>query len=157
MRTMVAAAILICLSGSSAWAQTATPDLSKGIYASAADVAAVVKKVGDVPNGNGRIIQLAPYNVAIEHRMPAKQGASVHEKEAELFYIIDGSATIVTGGKLIDEKRNGDNLTGTGIEGGTPQRLSKGDFIMVPPGVPHWFSNVDSPLTQMSLHLPMAK
>ena len=45
--------------------------------------------------------------------------ASVHEKEAELFYVIDGSGTLVTGGKLVGETRtNADNLAGTAIEGG---------------------------------------
>ncbi len=44
--------------------------------------------------------------------------AAVHEKEAELFYVIDGSATLITGGKLVNEKRtNAENLTGTAIEG----------------------------------------
>src|SRR5205807_9242109 len=59
--------------------------------------------------------------------------ASVHENEAELMYVIEGSGTIVAGGKLKDEKRtNPTNLSGSGIEGGTPQPFAKGEFIIVP-------------------------
>jgi quercetin dioxygenase-like cupin family protein len=41
----------------------------------------------------------------------------------------------------------------TRIVGGTSQRVAKGDFMLVPQGVPHWFSAVDGSVTLMSLHL----
>jgi mannose-6-phosphate isomerase-like protein (cupin superfamily) len=81
--------------------------------------------------------------------------AAVHEKEAELFYVVDGAGTLVTGGKLTAESRtNAENLSGSGIEGGKSQRVSKGDFIMVPENTPHWFSAIEGTLTLMSIHLP---
>jgi mannose-6-phosphate isomerase-like protein (cupin superfamily) len=83
------------------------------------------------------------------------QGAAIHDKDAELFYIIDGTTTIVTGGKLVDPTRNGDNVAGKSIDGGTSQALAKGDFVLVPAGVPHQFTNITGTLTQMALHLPM--
>ena len=43
----------------------------------------------------------------------------------------------MTGGKLVNEKRNGDNLSGTGIEGGMPRQIAKGDFVMVPENTAH--------------------
>ena len=102
------------------------------------------------------MIQLAPYNVSLEYRA-AVANAAVHETEAELFYVVDGSATLVTGGKLTKENRtNAANLTGSGIEGGMSRRVAKGDFIMVPEGVPHWFSAIDGTIVLMSLHLPHA-
>ena len=102
------------------------------------------------------MIQLAPYNVSLEYRA-AVANAAVHETEAELFYVIDGAATLVTGGKLTaDATRNGANLTGKGIEGGTSRKVAKGDFIMVPETVPHWFSAIDGTVVLMSLHLPHA-
>jgi quercetin dioxygenase-like cupin family protein len=68
---------------------------------------------------------------------------------------------MITGGKLTEEKRNGENLTGTGIEGGTPRTIGKGDFIVVPENTAHWFSKIDGTLVLMSLHvkrpLPAAK
>jgi mannose-6-phosphate isomerase-like protein (cupin superfamily) len=129
--------------------------------ASSADVAALVTKAkSERKEGQALIaqplLQLAPYNVSLEYRA-AVANAAVHEREAELFYVIDGSATIVTGGKLADEKRtNAENLSGTGITGGTPRRIAKGDFIMVPENTPHWFSTIDGSITLMSLHLPRA-
>ncbi len=47
-----------------------------------------------------------------------------------MIYVIDGACTFVTGGKLAGEKRtNATNLNGTGIDGGTPRRIAKGDYI----------------------------
>ena len=105
--------------------------------------------------GNGNLIRLAPYNVNMELRKMG-QAASVHETEAELFFVIDGAGTLVTGGKLMEERRtNAENLSGTGIEGGVTKRVSKGDWILVPAGEPHQFPAVEaSGLRLMSLHLP---
>jgi quercetin dioxygenase-like cupin family protein len=62
---------------------------------------------------------------------------------------------VVTGGALVKSSRtNADNLTGTGIEGGVSQHVTKGDFVMVPENTPHWFSAIEGSLTLMSLHLP---
>jgi mannose-6-phosphate isomerase-like protein (cupin superfamily) len=135
------------------------PDLTKGMYMSAKDVTAAVAaaaaKQGTNPNGPTRVFQLAPFNVNIEHRIAVPQGAAIHDKDAELFYIMDGTATVVTGGKLVDATRNGDNMAGKSIEGGTSQAIGKGDFVLVPAGVPHQFTNIQGTLTQMALHLPM--
>jgi len=126
---------------------------------SASDVTALIAKAkaerkGDQALLAQSIIQLAPYNVSLEYRA-AVANAAVHETEAELFYVIDGSATLVTGGKLTNENRtNAANLSGSGIEGGVSRRVAKGDFIMVPEGTPHWFSAIDGTVVLMSLHLP---
>jgi len=136
------------------------PDMTKGAYMSAADAAAAVgataSKQGTNPNAVTRILRLGPYTVNIEHRLPLTQAAAVHDKDAELFYVIDGSATLVTGGQLVSPTRNGDNLTGTAIQGGTSQKMSKGDFMLIPQGVPHWITNVQGSFTPMTLHLPMS-
>ena len=49
------------------------------------------------------ILRLAPYNASLEYRA-AVGPAAIHEKDAEFFYVIDGTATMMTGGKLT--KRN---------------------------------------------------
>jgi hypothetical protein len=71
-----------------------------------------------------------------------------------MFYVIDGSGTLITGGKLVGETKNGDNLSGTAIEGGTPQAVAKGDFIIVPENTGHSFSEIKSTLVLMSFHVP---
>jgi mannose-6-phosphate isomerase-like protein (cupin superfamily) len=119
----------------------------------AADLAAIIAQQPKDANGFQPFIELAPYSVGMEHRIKP-QGAAVHEHDAELFYVIDGSGDLVTGGKLIGETRTNEaNLSGTGIQGGTTRKVSKGDWIIVPEGVPHQFPNVTG-LTLMSVHLP---
>jgi mannose-6-phosphate isomerase-like protein (cupin superfamily) len=95
--------------------------------------------------------------VNVERRLPQPQGASVHEAQAELFYVIDGSATLLTGGKLTGETRNGTNLQGKAIEGGTAQKFGRGDFMIVPSGVAHQFVDIQSPVAVMSMYLPDTK
>ena len=161
MRIAIVALVLAALVSLSMWAQQpagqrqnqAAPPLQGG-QVTAADLAAIVAKQPKDRNGNQTFMQLAPFNVNMEHRVNIPQNASIHDKEAELFYVIAGGGTIVTGGKLINPTKNGDNSTGSGVEGGTAKKLSKGDFVLVPEGVPHWFSVIDGELTMMSLHLP---
>ncbi len=133
------------------------PDIT---YRSAADVAALVAKAKAqndtkaAPTISQPILRLAPYSTNLEYRASVGP-ASVHLKEAEMFYVIDGSGTLVTGGKLTNEKQqNADNLTGTGIENGHAQAMNKGDFAIVPQGTPHWFSEIKQTLVLMSLHVP---
>src|SRR6185437_12218584 len=84
--------------------------------------------------------------------------AAVHVHEDEFFYVIDGSGTLVTGGKLVHPKQtNAENLSGDSIEGGTAVTVTKGDFIVVPENTPHWFSRVNGHVTDMSLHVPGSK
>ena len=66
-----------------------------------------------------------------------------------IFYIIEGSATFVTGGTIIDPKIDkpitpwaGEEIRGTAIEGGESHHLSKGDVMIVPQGVLHWFKEI---------------
>lgn len=157
MRTTMLAIALVIVLSLSIWAQqrqNQAPPQQGGVI-TAADFAAIVAKQPKDRNGNATFLQLAPYNVNMEHRVNMPQNASIHDKEAELFYVVDGGGTIVTGGKLTNASRqNADNSTGSGIEGGTSKKIAKGDFILVPEGTPHWFSAIDGELTLMSLHLP---
>jgi len=163
MRTLTLVGVLVLLSFSAVAQQPAPPaqppqpptDPTKAAYMSAKDFAAAIAKQPTDRNGNVRIFNLAPYNVGVEHRMPGPQNAAIHDKDAELFYIIDGAATIVTGGKIVNPTRpNPNNTNGTAIEGGVSQVLGKGDFVLVPEGVPHWFTDIKGSLTQIALHLP---
>ena len=142
------------------WSQT--PPTTK-LSSSASDVTAMIARAKaerkpDQANYIQQIVSLAPYTANLEYRVGGVNApASVHEKEAEIFYVVEGGGTLVTGGRLKDEKRtNADNLGGTGIDGGTPRRVGKGDFVMVPENTPHWFTGIDGTLVLMSIHLPHA-
>lgn len=151
-------AMIIIASPSFAQTQPAPTDRTKASVFSAADLAAALAKLSDErPSASVRVFSLAPYNVNVERRLPRPQGASLHEAQAELFYVIEGSATLLTGGMLTSPTRNGTNLSGPGIEGGTRQRFSKGDFLLVPSGVPHQFVDIDAPVQLMSIYLPNAQ
>jgi mannose-6-phosphate isomerase-like protein (cupin superfamily) len=151
-------AVLVSGTVTVAQAQAPSPASSRTMV-SASDVAAMIAKAKaerkDQPNIAQSMIQLAPYNVSLEYRASVGN-AAVHETEAELFYVVDGSATLVTGGTLTDSTRTGANLTGKGIQGGVSRKVAKGDFVMVPEGQPHWFSAIDGTVVLMSLHLPHA-
>ena len=158
MRIIAGSIVLVALLSLSIWAQqpagNAAPTAPAVKVVSASELAAIVAKQPTDKNANQAFIQLAPYNVNMEHRVIG-QAASVHEQDAELFYVIDGAGTLVTGGKLVDEKRTNEaNLTGTSIQGGVSRKVSKGDWIIVPEGVPHQFPAVEGNLTLMSVHLP---
>jgi mannose-6-phosphate isomerase-like protein (cupin superfamily) len=153
----IAISLVFTIVAVAAWAQQ--PAAPTKTYSSAADVAALLAKAkADHKDGQPtvaeNILHLAPYNANLEYRT-AVGPAAVHEREAELFYVLDGSATLVTGGKLANEKRtNAENLTGTGIEGGNAQAVAKGDVVIVPENTPHWFSQIDGTIVLMSLHVP---
>ena len=99
------------------------------------------------------LLALAPYGANLDYRAAVGPSA-IHKKYAEFFYVIEGSATLVTGGKLINEKSRGDDLVGTSLEGGSPRQIAKGDFVIVPEGTPHWFSSINGNIALMTFRLP---
>ncbi len=129
------------------------------LFASSSEVTALIAKVrASRKEGQNLvtapILSLAPYRASLEYR-PATAPASLHEKDAEMFYVIEGTGTIVTGGKLTDETRtNAANLSGTSIAGGNAQAFAKGDFIIVPENTPHQITPSGGPVFLMALHVP---
>jgi len=72
--------------------------------------------------------------------------SEIHTKDADIVYVLDGTATLVTGGTAVNSKPiAADEFRGEKIDGGETQLLSKGDVIIIPAGVPHWFKEVTNP------------
>jgi quercetin dioxygenase-like cupin family protein len=72
--------------------------------------------------------------------------AEIHALDTDIFYVVEGSATFITGGTAIGSKATAPNeMRGTGIEGGETRHLSKGDVLIIPKGMPHWFKAVEPP------------
>ena len=90
----------------------------------------------------GQIFKTATYAVSGSHRDKAGQ-VEVHDKETDIFYVTDGAATFLTGGTMVGGKDTspGQHL-GTDMKGGETHNLTKGDVMVVPAGMPHWFRNV---------------
>jgi glc operon protein GlcG len=72
--------------------------------------------------------------------------AEIHTKDADVIYVLDGSATFVTGGDAVDAKTTAaDELRGSAIRNGETRQIAKGDVVIVPHGVPHQFLEVTNP------------
>lgn len=74
--------------------------------------------------------------------------AEVHVLDTDVIYVQDGSATLVTGGTVVNGRTIEPNeIRGDSITGGEPRKLVKGDVIAVPNGTPHWFEEVKGTFT----------
>jgi mannose-6-phosphate isomerase-like protein (cupin superfamily) len=84
------------------------------------------------------IITNAEFKVIAARRdKPGK--SEVHVADTDIFIVIDGSATIVIGGKMTDPREESPGeIRGSGIEGGTPYLLERGVVLTVPRNTPHW-------------------
>jgi glc operon protein GlcG len=70
----------------------------------------------------------------------------VHTRDTDIAYVLQGSATLVTGGKAVGLEETGtEELRGRAIEGGETRRLDPGDVVVIPNGTPHWFKEVKAP------------
>jgi glc operon protein GlcG len=74
--------------------------------------------------------------------------AEVHDWETDVVYVLDGAATLVLGGTVVDPKvTEPGQIRGPRIEGGESRRIAKGDVLVIPAGVPHWFRDIQGPMT----------
>ncbi len=116
-------------------APAAVPTAAGVIYVDKDKVAAAFAKGGRLGAGSD-------YQASGARRTGAGQ-VEVHDKETDIFYVIDGEATFVTGGKMVGGTlARPDQWLGTDIEGGEVRQLKQGDFIVIPAGTPHWFKAV---------------
>lgn len=109
-------------------------------FASDAVSAAFAKGAVLIDGSEGR-----NYMVHASHREKPGQ-AEIHTLDTDIIYVLDGTATFVTGGTAIDAKTTAPNeIRGTAIEGGETRKLVRGDVIIVPNGTPHWFKETSNP------------
>ncbi len=158
---LLALALAATLFSTAAFGPTAVFGQSAAMktFAAAADIPALIAKAkaerkGDQPLVIVPMASVAPYSVSLEYR-PGTSPAAVHEKDAEMMVVLEGSGTIVTGGKLVDEKRtNAANLNGSSIADGKPQAVTKGDLLIVPENTPHQVIPSGGPIVLMTMHVP---
>ena len=117
------------------------------IFAAAADAPPKItfvghEKVADVIAKGGSLVTQPDLTVTGSHRDKTGQ-VEIHEKEADIIYVIEGDATFVTGGTVIGQRQTRPGqAVGTDIKDGETHKLTKGDVIVVPAGIPHWFKEV---------------
>jgi uncharacterized protein GlcG (DUF336 family)/mannose-6-phosphate isomerase-like protein (cupin superfamily) len=86
------------------------------------------------------------YKVDASHR-DAPGVVEVHTRDTDIIYVLEGSATLVTGGTLVDEKTiEPEEIRGRESMGGETRMITKGDVIVIPNGTPHWFKEVKGPI-----------
>jgi mannose-6-phosphate isomerase-like protein (cupin superfamily) len=126
-----------------------------GVYKSAAEIAAALDKgIGPLGIVAGQRVDITP-GMVLRRRLAGPNNASVHSVETdkqhvtEVYQIVDGAGTFVTGGTLADP-----NDRTAGISGGEAHRVSKGDFIIIPTGTPHWFREIEGSITYLEIRFP---
>lgn len=131
---------------------------AQGIYLSAESVAAAMTAgdlaadgsgslvgAGEVTNifPEGQKLSASSPNQLIRTRQASEpNNASVHPDITEVYYIVAGSGTFMTGGSFLDP-----NDRSKGSTGGVPSNVGRGDFVILPPGTVHWFAKINGSVT----------
>jgi mannose-6-phosphate isomerase-like protein (cupin superfamily) len=153
------AIVLLSVMSMAVAAKAQTAPNAVQLFSSSADIQALIAKAkserkNNAPLVSEPILALAPYKANLEYRASVGT-AAIHDTEAEFFYVIQGSATLVTGGMLVNPTHpNATNSSAAAIDGGASRTVSPGDFFVVPQGTAHWFSAIPDTLVLMTLHVP---
>ena len=155
--------VLMVLSTRQAAAQTRLPPPAQALDVTAAELQTMIKAY---PGGNAEIKSIDAgkhvVDIWLEQRKaglttPARSNGIAHAEITEIYYIVQGTATLVTGGRLIDPKLNESlpktEFAGGGkfptptfggdFEGGVSRKVGSGDVIVMPPGTVHQWASVD--------------
>jgi mannose-6-phosphate isomerase-like protein (cupin superfamily) len=91
------------------------------------------------------LIEVGDYKIHASRREGPGM-AEIHTRDTDIAYVLQGSATLVTGGTAIGVKAIGpEEYRGSAIQGGETRQLVVGDVVVIPNGVPHWFKEVKAP------------
>jgi mannose-6-phosphate isomerase-like protein (cupin superfamily) len=120
------------------------------------------QQVRDVDIGKSHVA------VGVVHRgkldAPSAESVAEHDFVSEVYHIIEGSATLVTGPDLVGKKRrpadletvrlfNGPGNNAASIRNGTTHELKAGDVIVIPAGTGHWFTKIDDHITYLMIRV----
>lgn len=140
------------VSPSISYLQITVPVIASGakadvVYVDRDKVAATLKKAGPLTEGPNLRVSGGYRPVA---RADASPLAEVHDNEADLFYVIEGSATQMLGGTVIGGKETAPGqIRATKTEGGQRYQVGKGDVVWVPARTPHWFPEIPEALSYL--------
>ena len=168
MRKVTLSLVALLFSLSAVKPQTAppAPHLPRGTATdvSAADIQATVQKTASAPVSDQaiRVISInGEYNVGIGVVHRAKTagrspgGGIEHSQITEVYHVIEGNATLVTGGAIENPREsppesqvvkvlNGPSTGGGVVHDGVSRKVGPGDVVVIPPNTPHWFSEITS-------------
>jgi len=127
----------------------APPPGSAGVYKSEAELTAALQKaVASAPGmASSPVANTDQYRINVVRR-GAAAGALAHAGNTEVHYIIDGSATFVSGGTIVRPTSGG---AGAQIQGGVSRHVGKGDVVVIPDNSPHWYKDVSGSVTYLEV------
>jgi quercetin dioxygenase-like cupin family protein len=123
-------------------------------YKSNADIVAALSSARAADAAAGAAVTVAP-GISVRKRSASDgaQYAIIHPFSSEVYYVIDGSATLVTSGVLDPPPpappTDPDIVRSTSLKGGESRKVGKGDVVVLPPGTPHWFASIDGAITYL--------
>lgn len=128
-------------------------------YKTAAEIASALEKMNAASSSTatGADVPVSP-GVVVRRRSAGGQPqfAISHPYSVEVYQILEGRGTLVTGGTLAPPPpapADPDIVRSTGIVGGVSRTVGKGDVVVVPPGTPHWFSQIDGSVTYLEARI----
>jgi mannose-6-phosphate isomerase-like protein (cupin superfamily) len=156
MRTLALAVVLSLPAGAQHMPRGTATDVSK------AEIEATVQKTAMAPVSDQalRVVSINnEYNVGVGVVHRAKTagrdigGGIEHSQITEVYHVIEGNATFVTGGTITDPKEtaadtpvvkvlNGPSTGGGPVQGGVSRKIGPGDVVIIPPNTPHWFTDI---------------
>ena len=108
---------------------------------SASDLKAMDKKLSAKVDGqkfsSEQLDKFGNHYAMMAHR-EGDGSAELHEKDADIFVVQSGSATLIVGGEMVNAKTSAPNeVRGTSIKNGTEHKVGPGDIVHIPAKVPH--------------------
>jgi mannose-6-phosphate isomerase-like protein (cupin superfamily) len=165
MKTLLTAVVLLP-------ALLAQAPVKQGTYIASEEVQAFLKRVegSAVSDQQVRAVNVGKTNVAIgvvyrgKLAAPGKQTVVEHDQVSEVYHIIDGTATLVTGADIVDLKPrpaddravrllNGPGGNGASIRNGVTYQLKAGDVVIIPAGVGHLFTRIDDHIRYLMVRI----
>src|SRR5438128_11275416 len=162
MMVTAGAAVVLAMGIGALWAQSPTCNKCSASYISNEEVQAYLKRAQDngLVDQQSRAVSIGKANIGIgvvyrgKLTAPPPDSVAEHDLVSEVYHIIDGSATLVTGPEITNMTRrpadlqtvkefNGPGNGGTDIKNGVTHELKAGDVIVIPAGTGHWFTKID--------------
>jgi mannose-6-phosphate isomerase-like protein (cupin superfamily) len=117
-----------------------------------AAIAEKIERAAPSPGGRGGVIaQDEGWRVhATERDAPGR--AEMHEGDTDVWYVVAGGGTLVTGGTIVEASVTGPGEhRGPAIRGGSELAIAAGDLVSIRPGVAHWIKAVDGRLRYLTV------
>jgi mannose-6-phosphate isomerase-like protein (cupin superfamily) len=158
IRTFTAAIVLAVIGTPVALGGQQSPGAPPATYVSTSELMEVLEKASDRSGSDttAQTVAAGPNNVLVNIGHRTKAGATMvgvaHSNLTEIYHVIEGAGTIVTGGTFANPEPAGANTRGT-IQNGRRQRITVGDVVVIPVGTPHTFSDIESTVVFLNVRI----